>query len=137
MLTRLYRYAHLVVSIRKALLFCKEPLLPFPRSRSASAASPRMIQSPNNSCSPPFHTIERWTTSIPQKKEFLLKKHFLQHSTRSQFKIFKKELHLPSPSAKTGDLFWPDFPQIPLLCWSGRCKPEGLVWITHGFWREI
>ena len=29
----------------------------------------------------------------------------------AQFKIFKKELHLPSPFAKTGDLFWPDFPQ--------------------------
>ena len=26
----------------------------------------------------------------------------------SQYKIFKKELHLPSPFAKTGDLFWPD-----------------------------
>ena len=26
-----------------------------------------------------------------------------------QFKIFKKELHLPSPFAKTGDFFWPDF----------------------------
>ena len=36
---------------------------------------------------------------------------------RAQFKIFNKELvHLPSPFAKTGDLFWPDFPQIPLLC---------------------
>ena len=30
----------------------------------------------------------------------------------SQFKIFKKELHLPSPFAKTGDLFWPDFPKF-------------------------
>ena len=29
--------------------------------------------------------------------------------TYTQFKIFKKELHLPSPFAKTGDLFWPDF----------------------------
>ena len=28
---------------------------------------------------------------------------------RAQFKIFKKELHLPSRFAKTGNLFWPDF----------------------------
>ena len=27
----------------------------------------------------------------------------------TQFKTFKKELHLPSPFLKIGDLFWPDF----------------------------
>ena len=31
---------------------------------------------------------------------------------RTQFKIFKKELHLPSPFTKTGDLFWSDFPKF-------------------------
>ena len=30
----------------------------------------------------------------------------------AQFKIFKKELYIPSPFAKTGDLFWPDFPKF-------------------------
>ena len=30
----------------------------------------------------------------------------------SQFKIFKKKLHLPSPFTKTGELFWPDFPKF-------------------------
>jgi len=28
------------------------------------------------------------------------------------FKIFKKELYLPSPFAKSGDIFWPDFPKF-------------------------
>ena len=32
-----------------------------------------------------------------------------ENNTQAQFKIFKKELHLPSPFAKTGNLFWPDF----------------------------
>ena len=30
----------------------------------------------------------------------------------TQFKIFIKELHLPSPFAKAGDLFWLDFPKF-------------------------
>ena len=30
----------------------------------------------------------------------------------TQFKIFKKELHLLSPFTKTGNLFWPDFPKF-------------------------
>ena len=33
----------------------------------------------------------------------------------AQFKFFKKELHLPSLFAKTGDLFWPDFPKFHIL----------------------
>ena len=42
-------------------------------------------------------------------------------SRHVQFKIFRKELYLPSPFAKSGDLFWPDYPQIPLFCSSGGC----------------
>ena len=42
----------------------------------------------------------------------------------AQFKIFKKELHLPSPFAKTGDLFWPDFPKFYFFVDQG---PEGMV----------
>ena len=47
--------------------------------------------------------------------------------SQSQFKIFKKELHLPSPFTKIGDLFWPDFPRFRFFCLSGGCKSEGLV----------
>ena len=45
----------------------------------------------------------------------------------SQFKIFKKELHLTSPFAKTGDLFWTDFPKFHFFVDQGGCEPEGLV----------
>ena len=45
------------------------------------------------------------------------------HVYYSQFKIFKTELHLPSPFEKTGNLFQPNFP----FCLSGGCEPEGLV----------
>ena len=40
---------------------------------------------------------------------------FLMKVVDSLFKIFKKEIYLPSPFAKSDDIFWPDFPQIPLL----------------------
>ena len=32
---------------------------------------------------------------------------------------FKKELHLPSPFAKAGDLFWPDFPRFRFFVYQG------------------
>ena len=38
---------------------------------------------------------------------------------KAQFIIFKKELHLPSPFAKTGDLFWPDFPRFRFFVYQG------------------
>ena len=39
--------------------------------------------------------------------------------------LFKKELHLPSPFAKTGELFWPDFPRFRFFIYQGK---------NRGFW---
>ena len=54
----------------------------------------------------------------------------------TQFKIFRKEFHLPSPFAKTGYLFWPDFLEVRFFVYQGLgFEPEGLIKITNGFWR--
>ena len=37
----------------------------------------------------------------------------------TQFKIYKKELHLPSPFTKTGNLFWPNFPRFHFFVYQG------------------
>ena len=52
--------------------------------------------------------------------ELLGKYHIKYYPT--QFKNFKKELHLPSPFAKTGDLFWPDFPKFHFFVDQGGAK---------------
>ena len=62
------------------------------------------------------------------KKSFsiLTKKKYVTFQTKKipQFKIFKKELHLPSPFAKTGDLFWPDFPKFRYFGYQGGVNPK-------------
>ena len=39
-----------------------------------------------------------------------------------QLKIFKKELHRPSEFAKTGELFWPDFPRSQFFVYNWGAK---------------
>ena len=51
--------------------------------------------------------------------KFKKKKSKQKKLVKSQFKIFKKELHLPSPFAKTGSLFWPDFPRFRFFVYQG------------------
>ena len=52
---------------------------------------------------------------------------------KSQFKIFKKELHLPSPFAKTVNLFGQISPDFAFLFIRVRTGRTGLN--TNGFWR--
>ena len=57
---------------------------------------------------------------------------FGKHSSK-----FSKEIISSLSIRKNWWLILVRFPQIPLLCWSGGCELEGLVWITHGFWRMV
>ena len=43
---------------------------------------------------------------------YLLMRNLSHIFSSSLFKIFKKELYLPSPFVKSGDIFWPDFPEF-------------------------
>ena len=57
----------------------------------------------------------------------------------AQFKIFKKELHLPSRFAKTGNLFWPDFPKFPSFVYHGGAnwKDWSKELMVFGEWRFL
>ena len=53
-------------------------------------------------------------------KEIWLPVQSIQNVWGTQFKIFKEELHLPSPFvAKTGNLFWSDFPRFRFFVYQG------------------
>ena len=52
--------------------------------------------------------------------------YFIYSSRHTQFKTLKKELHLPSPFAKTVYLFWPDFPKLHFFVdQGGACDLRG------------
>ena len=62
---------------------------------------------------------------------------FIQHKSSSiTVQNFLKGITPSLSICKNWWLILARFPQIPLLCWSGECEPEGMVWITHGFWRS-
>ena len=46
---------------------------------------------------------------------------------------YKKKLHLPSPFAKTNDLFWPDFPKLHFFVEHWDAIWGDLVKINQGF----
>ena len=68
----------------------------------------------HNNCVNCTVNVQIENTYIEFLKDFTFKSPFAYEFIRisTRFKIFKKELHLPSPFTKTGNLFWPDFTEV-------------------------